>query len=113
MDYFLGVGPVAFPEMNLIDVAEGGEIPTEILPIARDPYGNRICLDGRDGRDGPVLFWDHERDSGEPENESNLYVIAPDLQTFLDSLTEPEPIPEELLHPPSQRRFDWRRLFGR
>jgi len=113
VEYFLGVAPVAFPAMNLIDVAATGNIPNGILPIAEDPYGNSVCLDGREGRDGPVLFWDHEEGTGEPEDESNLYFVAPDLQSFLDSLTEPEPIPEELLHPPKQRRFDWHRLFGR
>jgi len=112
--YFLGVAPVAFPAaMNLVDVVAIGNIPTGVLPIADDAGGNHICLDAREGRDGPVLFWDHEEGTGEPEDESNLYFVAPDLQSFLDSLTEPEPIPEELLHPPKQRRFDWRRLFGR
>jgi len=91
--YFLGVAPVPSPGMNLVDVAATFE-PAGVLPIADDAGGNHICLDGREGRDGPVLFWDHEEGTGEPGDESNLYFVAPDLQSFLDSLTEPEPIPE-------------------
>ena len=61
-------------------------VPPGVTVIADDPGGNHICLDGRDGGDGPVLFWDHDYES-DPPDEANLYVIAPDLETFLDRLT--------------------------
>jgi len=111
---FLGVGAVAPPEINLLCVAE--DMPTGVLPIADDPGGNHVCLDGREGRDGPVLFWHHEeRAEDDPEDERNLYFIAPDLQTFLDGLTELPPLEDELLpsHGGGGASFDWRRLFGR
>ena len=107
---FLGAGTNAGD--TLVDTVELlGDIPPGVLPIADDPFGNSVCLDGRDGRDGPVLFWDHEEgfDDGEPD-DSNLYEIAPDLQTFLDSLVErPQPSPAAVEQPPQ----GWRRLFGR
>jgi len=110
---FLGVGPVPRPAMNLIDVAGAlavpGRVPSGVLPIADDPFGNSVCLDGREGRDGPVLFWDHEEEPEEPEDESNLYFVAPDLASFLDGLTELPPLPAEPGRPP----LDWRRLLGR
>jgi len=109
---FLGVAPVTRPEMNLLDVAVAlvpERLPTGILAIADDPMGNHVCLDGREGRDGPVLFWDHEEEPEEPEDPSNLYFVAPDLASFLDALTELPPLPAE---PASWRSpFDWRRLL--
>jgi hypothetical protein len=107
---FLGIAPVPPPASNLIDTAASlwERVPAGVLPIARDPFGNLICLDGRDGRDGPVLFWDHEYEGEDEPDEANLYEIAPDLQTFLDSLTEkPDPPPAPHL------AQGWRRIFGR
>jgi SMI1 / KNR4 family (SUKH-1) len=105
---FLGLAPVPPPGENLLDTAESlwTRVPEGVLPIARDPFGNLICLDGRDGGDGPVLFWDHEYE-GDPPDEANLYVIAPDLHTFLDGLREPEP------RPPASKPKGLKRLFGR
>jgi cell wall assembly regulator SMI1 len=104
---FLGVAPVEAPRMNLPDTAGilGDGVPSGVLPIAPDPLGNYICIDARDGRDGPVLFWDHE-EGFDPPDESNLHEIAPDLQTFLESLTEHTPLP-------TPRPRGLRRLFGR
>jgi len=115
VESFRGVAPVQRPAMNLLDVAE--DMPGGVLPIAKDPMGNEVCLDGRDGRDGPVLFWDHEEASEDPEDESNLYFVAADLQSFLDGLTEPPPLPDDLPRgrelAPGRAPFDWRRLLGR
>jgi cell wall assembly regulator SMI1 len=84
---FLGIAPS--PDGDLVSKAKvmRDRIPPGVLVIADDPGGNHICLDGRDGRDGPVLFWDHEYES-DPPDEANLHEIAPDLQTFLDRLSD-------------------------
>ena len=103
---FLGVARPEVPTAtNLVRTVGilGDRVPAGVLPIADDPCGNLICLDGRDGRDGPVYFWDHEYE-GDPPDEANLYLIAPDLPTFLDSLYE-DP------DPPRPRRKRW--WFGR
>jgi cell wall assembly regulator SMI1 len=83
---FLGIAPS--PDGDLVSKAKvmRDRVPPGVIVIADDPGGNHICLDGRDGRDGPVLFWDHDYES-DPPDEANLYEVAPDLQTFLDSLT--------------------------
>lgn len=108
---FLGVAPAPSPGMDLPKAAgllADGLLPG-VLPIAYDPLGNYVCLDTRDDRDGPVLFWAHEEGFDEP-SESNLYEIAPDLATFLDDLTEePQNAPPE---PPPQPK-GWRRVLGR
>jgi hypothetical protein len=107
---FLGVAPPAAPgATNLVITVEilMDRVPYGVLPIAKDHVGNLICLDGRDGRDGPVYFWDHEYE-GDPPDEANLYEIAPDLQTFLSSLYE-DPDPPN----PARKRGRLQRLLGR
>jgi SMI1 / KNR4 family (SUKH-1) len=106
---FLGVGEVPAPQVNLLfsaDVLQGRILPG-VLPVADTPTGNVVCIDTRDGRDGPVLLWDHEYE-GDPPDEANLYFIAPDFQTFLDELHEdPDPLP------PARKPKGLKRLFGR
>jgi cell wall assembly regulator SMI1 len=103
--WFLGVAPA--PDGDLVETAEAlwQRVPAGVLPIAPDPVGNFVCLDGREGRDGPVLLWDHEYE-GEQADDANLYEVAPDLEAFLAGLVE-KPVPAAA---PPQRRF---RLFGR
>ena len=107
---FLGVERA--PGGDLVSVAETVDVPPGILPIAGDPVGNLVCIDTRDGRDGPVLFWDHEEGFDDDEVDfSNLYEIAPDLQTFLDGLTEAPPLDEEPIVLSTAK--GWRKLFSR
>jgi hypothetical protein len=80
--YFLGVADS--PDGDLVETASAlhGRIPPGLLPIAGDPYGNFLLLDEDDG---PVWFWDHERETADPDPAA-LAQVAPDLATFLDSL---------------------------
>jgi hypothetical protein len=84
-------------------------LPADVLPIATDNFGNLVVLDGRDGRDGPVLFWDHEFQS-DPPSEDDLFFVAPDFETFLASLEEDADDDPEPAQPARKGR---RRLFGR
>jgi SMI1-KNR4 cell-wall len=88
------------PNGDLVDRAGSADVPGGLLPIATDAFGNLVVLDGREGRDGPVLFWDH--DVGDEE----MHWLAPDLQTFLDGLEE------DTYEPPPPKK-GLRRLFGR
>jgi cell wall assembly regulator SMI1 len=103
---FPGVRPSPDGDLLLQVDSIGDYLPKGVLPIAGDPFGNAICIDARDARDGPVMFWDHEQIPEEPD-DSNLYEIAPNFEAFLDGLEELEPLPEP------ERPTGWRRLFGR
>jgi SMI1/KNR4 family protein SUKH-1 len=83
--YFLGVADS--PDGDLVETAGAlhGRVVPGMLPIAGDEYGNFLLLDARDDGDGPVWFWDHEREGDDPE-DSELARVAPDFETFLDSL---------------------------
>ena len=53
-----------------------------VLPFARDSFGNLICM-----KDGKVVFWDHELDYGE-DDEDGIEPIADSLPEFLEMLHE-------------------------
>jgi len=95
-------------EGDLVKEAESlvGRIPAGVLSIAGDGNGNAVVLDGRDGRDGPIYFWDHEFETDLPD-ESDLSWVAPDLETFLAELIEEPELPAV------EQPKGWRRLFGR
>jgi hypothetical protein len=96
------------PNGDLVSEADlaRDRLPADVLPIATDSFDNLIVLDGREGRDGPVLFWDHEFQS-DPPSEDDLFWVAPDLETFLTELEED--VDEE----PRPERKGLRRLFRR
>ncbi|MEV6527555.1 SMI1/KNR4 family protein [Longispora sp. NPDC051575] len=66
-----------------------GRVPTWLVPVASDAFGNLFCLSLRGTDHGSVWFWDHE---GEPEDdddtptEENLTFKARSWQEFLDRL---------------------------
>jgi hypothetical protein len=96
------------PNGDLVSEADTARdrLPADVLPIATDNFGNLVVLDGRDGRDGPVLFWDHEFQS-DPPSEDDLVWVAPDLETFLAELREDGD------DEPAEAPTGWRRIFGR
>jgi hypothetical protein len=63
-------------------------IPTELIPIAHDSFGNQICLAISGKHKGAVFFWDHENENPEGNEPwwNNIHLIKPSLQEFLDSL---------------------------
>ena len=65
-------------------------MPSQIIPIAEDAFGNVICVSSGDRDYGHVYFWDHEREVNynlsNDNDYSNLYFIAVDINTFLTNL---------------------------
>jgi cell wall assembly regulator SMI1 len=101
---FLGVGPIDPPAGNMLDVLGrlGDRMLPGIVPIARDPVGNFVCIDGRERPDGPVVLWDHEEE-GEPPDDRNLHLVAANLEEFLGALEADTPLPAP--QPGGLRRF--------
>ncbi len=69
---------------------EEKRMPSHMLPIAHDPGGNLICISCGTKDYGFVYFWNHEDEVDYSEagddDYSNLYLIARDFDTFLNSL---------------------------
>ncbi len=92
VSWFLGVGPDLDESLQISAIAEmyEGRVPSELVPIARDPGGNLICMNAG----GTVFFWNHEfedededEEDGEPSGD-NVQEIAEDFESFLASLEE-------------------------
>jgi cell wall assembly regulator SMI1 len=66
-------------------------VPSWLLPVAADSFGNLFALSLRDSDRGSVWFWDHEleADEDEPPTDENIERRAADWRSFLDSLRPP------------------------
>lgn len=62
-------------------------IPSNILPIAEDPFGNMICISVSGDDYGKVYFWDHELE-GQSESYDNISLIASSFDEFINNLHE-------------------------
>lgn len=66
-------------------------MPSDLMPIARDPFGNYICIAFRGPNLGKIYFWDHEEeldapdDHGEPSYD-NCHLIADTFDEFINGL---------------------------
>lgn len=72
---------------------EEERIPRDLLPIACDDGGNRVCIGITGPRRGKVFFWDHERES-ESNPDSAVKQVKPSFPAFIKSLHTPEKDPE-------------------
>ncbi len=85
------------PHRNLEKVLKGsaGVLPPQFLAIAEDAGGNLVCLGIQGKHRGHIYFWDHEDELDEDGKSkldmSNMYLLAKDLNSFLDKLM---PLPE-------------------
>jgi hypothetical protein len=62
-------------------------IPSNLLPIAEDPFGNLVLLDIGVKSYGAIYFWDHENEN--PDGDSwrdNVSYIAPSFTDFVNGL---------------------------
>ena len=57
-------------------------LPTDIIPIADDPFGNAICIGIRSASLGKIYFWDHESAENLPT------VVADSFAEFVGLLEE-------------------------
>ncbi|EEF59739.1 SMI1/KNR4 family protein [Pedosphaera parvula] len=74
-----------------------GRVPKNFLPFADTLEGDLFCLN-LDERQSGVYFWDHEReeeayilvDKVPDPAQTNIYPVAPSLETFVDTLAMDE-----------------------
>ena len=95
IDWFLAIYDGKYHNLwDYIDTYKIDEkrLPTHILPIAHDPGGNLICISCGADDYGCVYFWEHELEVDYTESDdtdySNLYLIAPNFNEFLDGLVD-------------------------
>ena len=69
-----------------------GRIPSDLMWILDDPFGNAICLGVRGEAYGKVFFWDHEEEpdpdewDGALETAGNVSLLANSFGEFVSGL---------------------------
>lgn len=80
-------------------------VPSDLIPIADDAFGNNICMGWKGQRAGKIYFWDHEDELDENgdfvTDYRNVFLVADSLQEFLDGLMTDEEYDQR---PRSKRR---------
>ncbi len=72
----------------------GSRIPSPLLWIMDDPFGNAICLAVRGDHKGHVFFWDHEDEpdprawDGRMETAGNIRLVAHSFTDFVGGLSQ-------------------------
>ena len=73
-----------------------GRIPSVLIWIMDDPFGNAICLGIKGDQRGRVFFWDHENEpddeewDGQVETAGNLQLLANSFTEFVAGLRLPD-----------------------
>ena len=67
----------------------GTELPEELLPIAVDPAGNKICIGINGNVYGKIFYWgeDEEYEEHEPSYDC-IRLVADSFTEFMNGLTE-------------------------
>lgn len=87
LNVFNGIGDMYDNLEKVIDIYEF-RLPTGFIPIADDSAGNVICLGTTDPYKDDIYFWDHEQEPENPDDMSNMYFLAKDINEFLEMLYE-------------------------
>lgn len=86
--FFYGLGSTA-AHAELVTVSEcfKGRIPSELLAIGDDHFGNQICLSIRGDQIGAIFLWDHELEHI-PPTYKNVYFLSNSFSEFINNLHE-------------------------
>lgn len=87
LNVFNGIGDMYDNLEKVIDIYEF-RLPKSFIPIADDSAGNVICLGIEEPYYEKIFFWDHEQEPEDPDDMSNMYFLANDIDEFLDNLYE-------------------------
>lgn len=87
LNKFYSIGDIDNDLVDYIDIYEY-RLPDGFIPIADDPAGNAILLGTQDPYYEKIYFWDHEEEPQDPNDMSNMYFLANDIDEFLDRLYE-------------------------
>lgn len=85
LNMFNGIGDMYDNLEKVIDIYEF-RLPDGFIPIGDDPAGNIICLGINSPYNEKIYYWDHEQESDNPNEMSNMYYLARDIEEFLESL---------------------------
>lgn len=85
LNVFYGIGDMYDNLADFIDIMDG-RLPAGFIPIGDDPAGNAICLGTKEPYYEKIYFWEHEQEPENPDDMSNMYFLANNIDEFLNSL---------------------------
>lgn len=92
MQRFLGISPGDIDDLDRVRNVYSERVPSDLLPIATDSFGNVIAIGIKAKRRGKIYFWDHEDELDENglhrQDYSNVFLLANSLDEFLNKLYE-------------------------
>lgn len=74
-------------ESNYLLYSSEKRLPSNIIPIAGDAFGNLICISISGDDYGKIYFWDHELE-GQSESYDNMSLIKNNFNEFISNLHE-------------------------
>ncbi|MCE3200953.1 SMI1/KNR4 family protein [Paenibacillus sonchi] len=84
---FFGIGDMYGNLDENIKIYED-RLPIGFVPIGNDPGGNVICIGTDEEFAGKIYFWDHEEEPEDPDDMSNVYLLANSFSDFLEQMYE-------------------------
>ena len=94
MQRFFGIRKGDINDLDRVCEVYNERVPSDLLPIASDSFGNVIAIGIKGKRRGKIYFWDHEDELDENglsrQDYRNVFLVANSLQEFLDSLRHGE-----------------------
>ena len=89
IQHFLGVSEGNYRDILKQATVFRDRVPSDLLPVARDPGGSLICLAVSGENYGKIYFWDREDEveEGEEPDYRNVYFIANSFDELLENLT--------------------------
>lgn len=87
LNKFYGIGDLYSNLEDYIDIYEY-RLPDGFIPIADDPGGNAICIGTIEPYYEKIYFLDHEQETENPNDITNMHFLADDINEFLDKLYE-------------------------
>lgn len=87
LNVIYGIGDMYDNLTDFIEIMDE-RLPVGFIPIGDDPSGNVICLGTKEPYYEKIYFWDHEQEPEDPNEMSNMYFLANDIDEFLDNLFE-------------------------
>jgi hypothetical protein len=91
LNVFYGIGDMYDNLTDFLEIMDE-RLPSGFIPIGDDPAGNTICLGTKNPYYENIYFWDHERETENPEDMSNMYYLAKDINEFLQNLYDADEV---------------------
>lgn len=87
LDSFFGLGDIYDNLQDFIDIYDE-RLPDGFIPIGSDPNGNAICVSINEDSSDNIYFWDHEEEIENPNEMSNVFFLANDIEKFINNFYE-------------------------